>query len=102
MPPSIHTFSDEINYLIWRYLRESSNKYPFSYPRYSSTYTRVLDLGQTAWTLEAEIKTRNGKDVAAIHEELMRNPPIDLTKRLRMSMQYQEVLKHMSEVGNPA
>ena len=102
MPPSIHTFSDEINYLVWRYLRESSNQYPFSYPRHSSTNTRVLDLGQTAWTLEAEIKNKNGKDVTSIHEELMRNPPMDLTKRLRMSMQYQEVLKHMSEVGSPA
>lgn len=62
---------------------------------------RLLDLEHTAWTLEAEIKTKSGKDVADIHEEIMRNPPMDLTKRLRMSMQYQEVLKHMSEVGCP-
>lgn len=62
---------------------------------------RLLDLEHTAWTLETEIKTKNGKDVAAIHEEIMRNPPMDLTKRLRMSMQYQEVITHMSEVGCP-
>ena len=57
-----------------------------------------LDLTQTAWALEAEIKNKSGKDVVAVHEELGRNLSLDLPKRLRMSMQYQEVLKHMSEV----
>jgi hypothetical protein len=57
-----------------------------------------LDLTQTAWTLEAEIKSKSGKDVAAIHEEVGRTLSFDLLKRLRMSMQYEEVLKHMSEV----
>ena len=58
----------------------------------------LLDLAQTAWTLEAEIKSKNGKDVVAVHEELGRTLSFDLAKRLRMSMQYQEVLKHMSDV----
>jgi hypothetical protein len=56
-------------------------------------------LAQTAWTLEAEIKSRSGKDVVALHEEVGKNIPLDLSKRLRMSMQYQEVLKHMSDVS---
>jgi len=55
-------------------------------------------LTQTAWALEAEIKTKSGKDIVALHEEIGRNHPVELPKRLRMSMQYQEVLKHMSEV----
>jgi hypothetical protein len=55
-------------------------------------------LTQTAWTLEAEIKSKSGKDVSAVHEEFGRNLPYDLPKRLRMSMQYQEVLKHMTDV----
>ena len=53
---------------------------------------------QTAWTLEAEIKSRSGKDVVSVHEDVGRNVALDLPKRMRMSMQYQEVLKHMSEV----
>jgi hypothetical protein len=57
-----------------------------------------VDLGQAAWALEAEIKTKSGKDVVALHEEVGRTLSFDLQKRLRMSMQYQEVLKHMSEV----
>jgi hypothetical protein len=56
-------------------------------------------LAQTAWTLEAEIKSRSGKDVVALHEEVGKNIPLDLSKRLRMSMQYQEVLKHVSDVS---
>jgi len=56
-------------------------------------------LTQTAWALEAEIKTKSGKDVVALHEEVGRTLSFDLQKRLRMSMQYQEVLKHMSEVS---
>jgi hypothetical protein len=56
------------------------------------------DLAQTAWTLEAEIKNKSGKDVVAVHEEIGRSLSFDLPKRLRMSMQYQEVLKHMSDV----
>jgi hypothetical protein len=60
--------------------------------------TRCLDLKQTAWTLEAEIKSKSGKDLVSIHEEAGRNVSLDLPKRMRMSMQYQEVLKHMSEV----
>ena len=63
-----------------------------------SYLTRWLDLTQTAWTLEAEIKSKSGKDVVSIHEEVGRHVSIDLPKRMRMSMQYQEVLKHMSEV----
>jgi hypothetical protein len=95
MPPLIHTFSDEINYLIWRYLRESSalSLYPVNPQR-----LQFVDLTQTAWTLEAEIKGKSGKDIVSVHEEVGRNIPFDLPKRLRMSMQYQEVLKHMSEV----
>jgi hypothetical protein len=58
-------------------------------------------LTQTAWALEAEIKTKSGKDVVALHQEIGRSHPVDLPKRLRMSMQYQEVLKHMSEVRLP-
>src|SRR5271154_4959805 len=57
-----------------------------------------VDLSQTAWALEAEIKTKSHKDVVALHEEVGRTLSFDLQKRLRMSMQYQEVLKHMSEV----
>lgn len=60
--------------------------------------TLALDLTQTAWTLEAEIKGKSGKDVVSVHEEIGRNVSFDLPKRMRMSMQYQEVLKHMSEV----
>lgn len=63
-----------------------------------SCLTRSLDLTQTAWTLEAEIKSKSGKDVVSVHEEVGRNVSLDLPKRMRMSMQYQEVLKHMSEV----
>jgi len=59
----------------------------------------MLDLTQTAWTLEAEIKSKSGKDVLSVHEEIGRTLRVDLPQRLRMSMQYQEVLKHMSEVG---
>ena len=55
----------------------------------------MLDLTQTAWTLEAEIKS---KSVLSMHEEIGTTPLVDLPQRLRMSMQYQEVLKHMSEV----
>ena len=58
----------------------------------------MLDLTQTAWTLEAEIKSKSGKDVLSMHEEIGTTPLVDLPQRLRMSMQYQEVLKHMSEV----
>ena len=58
----------------------------------------MLDLTQTAWTLEAEIKSKSGKDVLSVHEEIGRTLRVDLPQRLRMSMQYQEVLKHISEV----
>jgi hypothetical protein len=94
MPPLIHTFSDEINYLVWRYLRESSIL------QCVWDWTYCVDLAQTAWTLEAEIKSKSGKDVVALHEEVGKNIPLDLSKRLRMSMQYQEVLKHMSDVSS--
>jgi len=60
-----------------------------------------VDLTQTAWTLEAEIKAKNGKDLVAVHEEVGKNLPSDLTKRLRMSMQYEEVVTHMTEVARP-
>ena len=63
-----------------------------------SYLTLALDLTQTAWTLEAEIKSKSGKDVVSVHEEVGRNVSLDLPKRMRMSMQYQEILKHMSEV----
>ena len=102
MPPIVRTFSDEINYLIWRYLRETSKNTSAlaRHPYWSAfTYKRVcLDLTQTAWTLEAEIKSKSGKDILAVHDELGKNLSVDLPRRLRMSMQYQEVLKHMSEV----
>jgi hypothetical protein len=58
------------------------------------------DLTQTAWTLEAEIKSKSGKDLVGLHEEVGKNIPLDLPKRLRMSMQYQEVMKHMSDVSS--
>jgi len=57
-----------------------------------------LDLPQTAWTLEAEVRNKSGKDIIALHEDVGKNLYVDLPKRLRMSLQYQEVLKHMSEV----
>ena len=65
-----------------------------------SCLIRSLDLTQTAWTLEAEIKSKSGKDLVALHEELGKNIPFDLPKRLTMSMSYQEVLKHMSDVSS--
>lgn len=99
MPPLIHTYSDEINYLVWRYLRETSMDPSFlSLPSHNLVWLIHADLTQTAWTLEAEIKSRNGKDIVAVHEEFGRNFSFDLPKRLRMSLQYQEVLKHMTEV----
>ena len=100
MPPIIHTFSDEINYLVWRYLQETSAPpyKPLSLDIGWHAYHGRVDLAQTAWALEAEIKTKSGKDVVALHEEVGRTLSYDLQKRLRMSMQYQEVLKHMSEV----
>jgi hypothetical protein len=55
-------------------------------------------LAQAAWTLEAEVKNKSGKDIIALHEEVGKTLSVDLPKRLRMSLQYQEVLKHMSEV----
>lgn len=100
MPPIIHTFSDEMNYLVWRYLQETSALPYTPLPMdigWHADDGRV-DLGQAAWALEAELKTKCGKDVVALHEEVGRTLSFDLQKRLRMSMQYQEVLKHMSEV----
>lgn len=38
--------------------------------------------------------------MVSVHEEVGRNVVFDLPKRMRMSMQYQEVLKHMSEVSS--
>jgi hypothetical protein len=61
----------------------------------------AVDLTQTAWTLEAEVKAKSGKDIIALHEEVGKNlavVSVDLPKRMRMSLQYQEVVKHMSEV----
>jgi hypothetical protein len=98
MSPSIQTFSDEINYLVWRYLRESSTL-PTVYRRVWGLI--VVDLAQAAWTLEAEVKNKSGKDIIALHEEVGKTLSVDLPKRLRMSLQYQEVLKHMSEVRPP-
>jgi hypothetical protein len=106
MPPLIHTFSDEINYLVWRYLRDSSKAILSSFILVCSAAfvqcilirTFFVDLAHTAWSLETEIKSKTGKDVVAVHEELGKNVQYDLPKRLRMSMSYQEILKHMSEV----
>jgi hypothetical protein len=96
MSPPIQTFSDEINYLVWRYLRESS-----TLPSLVLSLLIVVDLAQAAWTLEAEVKNKSGKDIIALHEEVGKTLSVDLPKRLRMSLQYQEVLKHMSEVRLP-
>jgi len=98
MPPTIHTFSDEINYLIWRYLRETSCVSPSPYLVAARLTPPRVDLTQSAWTLEAEIRSKSGKDVLSVHEQVGKNISFDLPKRLRMSMQYQEVLKHMSDV----